>query len=232
MDNKNVQDFLNSLTEEQRTAVFACKTEEDLEKVVDEYDIDLPDEMLADVAGGKGILPFILAGIMALSGSAGIMALSGGAAITASAAKVYLVEDINGKGKKGDIIEVSDGYAKNYLIPRGMAVLATEEILLEKKSKDEAVSYHQEHERQKANEIAMFLNGKSITLYRKSGENGKFIGTITNKELANAIRSTYGIEIDKRKLNAPDIKSFGSYEVKVNLRTDVNAYMTVNVCQE
>ena len=78
----------------------------------------------------------------------------------------------------------------------------------------------------------MFLNGKSITLYRKSGENGKFIGTITNKELANAIRSTYGIEIDKRKLNAPDIKSFGSYEVKVNLRTDVNAYMTVNVCQE
>ena len=93
MDNKNVQDFLNSLTEEQRTAVFACKTEEDLEKVVDEYDIDLPDEMLADVAGGKGrLLPALMAGIMALSGGA----LTAGS-VTASAAgyhpPVYLVEE-------------------------------------------------------------------------------------------------------------------------------------------
>ncbi len=74
MDNKNVQEFLNSLTEEQRAAVLACKTEEDLEKVVDEYDIDLPDEMLADVAGGKGgLLPALMAGIMTLSGGAAVM---------------------------------------------------------------------------------------------------------------------------------------------------------------
>lgn len=74
MENKNVQEFLNSLTEEQRAAVLACKTEEDLEKVVDEYDIDLPDEMLADVAGGRGgLLPALMAGIMALSGGAAVM---------------------------------------------------------------------------------------------------------------------------------------------------------------
>jgi len=76
------------------------------------------------------------------------------------------------------------------------------------------------------------LNGKSITLYRKSGENGKLFGSITTKELANAIESTYNIYIDKRNLNVPEIKNFGSYEIKVNLGMDVSAYMTVNVCQE
>ena len=199
MGDINVQEFPDSLTEEQRAAVPACK---------------------------KGILPFILLGIMAFS--VGLV----GPAVTVSAAKVCLTEDIKGKGKKGDIIDVSDGYAYNFLIPKGMAVLATKEVLLEKKSKDDAESYHKEQEIEKKNVLAKFLNGKSITLYRKSGENGKLFGSITTKELANAIESTYNIYIDKRNLNVPEIKNFGSYEIKVNLGMDVSAYMTVNVCQE
>ena len=199
MGDINVQEFPDSLTEKQRPAVLACK---------------------------KGILPFILLGIMAFS------VVLVGPAVTVSAAKVCLTEDIKGKGKKGDIIDVSDGYAYNFLIPKGMAVLATKEILLEKKSKDEAESYHKEQEIEKKNVLAKFLNGKSITLYCKSGENGKLFGSITTKELANAIESTYNIYIDKRNLNVPEIKNFGSYEIKVNLGMDVSAYMTVNVCQE
>ena len=227
MSNINVQEFLNSLTGEQRAAVLACKTEDELEQVIDDYDIDLPDEMLAEVAGGKGILPFIMMGIIACSVGGSLAP-----AIPVSAAKVCLVQDIEGKGKKGDIIDVSDGYAKNYLIPKGMAVSVTEEMLSEKKSKDDSESYHKEQGTKNANELAKLLNGKSITLYGKSGANGKLFGSITNKNLANAIESTYNIHIDKKDLNVPEIKNFGSYEIEVNCGMDVIAYMTVKVCQE
>lgn len=146
--------------------------------------------------------------------------------------KVYLLKDVVGKGKKGDIVEVSDGYAKNFLIPKKLAVIATNEILLEKKSKDEASSYHKEQELLKAKETAKFLNNKTIEIEAKSGKNGKLFGSVTSKEIANKIEETLGVKIDKKKIETEEIKTFGQFEVKLKIMTGVVAKLKVFVKQQ
>ncbi len=146
--------------------------------------------------------------------------------------KVYLLKDVLGKGKKGDIVEVSDGYAKNFLIPKKLAVIATNEILLEKKSKDEASSYHKEQELLKAKETAKFLNNKTIEIEAKSGKNGKLFGSVTSKEIANKIEETFGVKIDKKKIETEEIKTFGQFEVKLKIMTGVVAKLNVFVKQQ
>lgn len=143
--------------------------------------------------------------------------------------KVLLLQDLKGKGKKGDVVEVSDGYAKNFLIPKKLAVIATEEILLEKKSKDEASSFHKEQEFLKAKETAKFLDNKTVVIHAKSGENGKLFGSVTSKEIANEIEKQFNVKIDKRKIEAEEIKTFGQFEVKLKIMAGVTAKLKVFV---
>ncbi len=135
--------------------------------------------------------------------------------------EVYLLEDIKGKGKKGDIIKVSDGYAVNFLIPKKLAVRATQEVLSQKKSQDEAYSYHKEQELLKAKELASFLEGKVVNIKTKAGANGKLFGAVTSKEISEVIEKDYNVKVDKRKIETSEIKSFGQFFVKLKLAPGV-----------
>ena len=146
--------------------------------------------------------------------------------------KVYFIKDVKGKGKKGEIIDVSDGYAKNFLIPQQLAVEATNEIVLEKKTKDESVLYHKEQDLLKAKEVAKFLDNKTVKISAKAGANGKLFGTITAKEIAYYIEEQYGQKIDKRKIESPEIKSFGQFLIKLKVASGVVSNMTVSVVEE
>ncbi len=145
---------------------------------------------------------------------------------------VYLLQDILGKGKKGEIVKVSDGYAKNFLIPKKMAVAVTNEILAEKKTKDEANLYHKEQDLIKAKETAKFLDNKTVKISAKAGANGKLFGAITTKEIADLIEKTYDIKIDKRKIESQEIKTFGQFLIKLKIAVGVVANMKVFVAEE
>ena len=134
---------------------------------------------------------------------------------------VYLLKDVRGKGKKGDIVKVSDGYAVNYLIPEKLAVRATKEVLSQKKSRDEAYSYHKEQELLKSKELASFLDGKVVNIKTKAGANGKLFGAVTAKEISEVIEKTYSVKVDKRKIETNEIKSFGQFFVKLKLAPGV-----------
>lgn len=143
--------------------------------------------------------------------------------------KVYLLKDVAGKGKKGDVISVSDGYANNFLIPKNLAVKATTTILSEKKTKDAASEFHKEQEFLNAKKVAEFLDGKTVTISAKSGANGKLFGTITSKEIANMIEKTYDVKIDKRKIETQEIKNFGQFFITIKIFVGVLAKMKVFV---
>ncbi len=145
--------------------------------------------------------------------------------------KVYLLQDVKSKGKKGDIINVSDGYARNFLFPKKMAVEVNAKVLSEKKTKDESLAYHKEQELLAANEIAERLKGKFVELKAKSGADGRLFGSITAKEIANAVNMQYNVNIDKRKIEAPQIKTFGKFDFKVKIMTGVTANMIVSVVE-
>ncbi len=145
---------------------------------------------------------------------------------------VYLLQDILGKGKKGEIVKVSDGYAKNFLIPKKLAVAVTNEILAEKKTKDEANLYHKEQDLIKAKETAKFLENKTVKISAKAGANGKLFGAITTKEIADLIEKTYDVKIDKRKIESQEIKTFGQFLIKLKIAVGVVANMKVFVAEE
>lgn len=143
--------------------------------------------------------------------------------------KVYLLQDVKSKGKKGDIINVSDGYARNFLFPKKMAVEVNAKVLSEKKTKDESVAYHKEQELLAAKEIAERLEGKLVELKAKAGADGRLFGSITAKEIASAVNMKYNVNIDKRKIEASQIKTFGKFDFKVKIMTGVIANMVVSV---
>lgn len=145
---------------------------------------------------------------------------------------VYLLQDVRGKGKKGDILEVSEGYGRNYLIPQKLAVLATEKIKLEKSMKDASREYHAQQEKSKAQEAAKFLEGKQITIRLRSGANDKLFGSVTSKEVADLIKSSFDVNVDKKNLNLPEIKQFGTFNFSVKLYGGVVANMKVCVEKE
>lgn len=143
--------------------------------------------------------------------------------------KVYLLQDVKSKGKKGDIINVSDGYARNFLFPKKMAVEVNAKVLSEKKTKDESVAYHKEQELLAAKKVAGRLEGQFVELKAKAGADGRLFGSITAKEIANAVKVKYNVNIDKRKIEAPEIKAFGKFDFKIKIMTGVVANMIVSV---
>lgn len=146
--------------------------------------------------------------------------------------KVYLLQDVKGKGKKGDVVNVSDGYARNFLFPKKVAVEANASVLSEKKSKDEAKAYRKEQELLAAKRIAKHLDGKSIELEVKSGADGKIFGSVTSKEIAGAVRVKYSVDVDRRKIEMPQVKSFGNFEFKVKIMPGVVAKMKLLVAEK
>ena len=145
--------------------------------------------------------------------------------------KVYLLQDVKSKGKKGDIINVSDGYARNFLFPQKKAVEVNAKVLSEKKTKDESVAYHKEQELLAAKKGASRLEGQYVELKAKAGTDGRLFGSITAKEIANAVKIKYSVSVDKRKIEAPEIKSFGKFDFKVKIMTGVVANMIVSVVE-
>lgn len=144
--------------------------------------------------------------------------------------KVILLQDVKSLGKKDAIVEVSDGYGQNYLIPRKLAVAATAGNMNEVKQRKESLDNKAKKELEAAKEYAAKLNDKVVTIYAKVGESGKLFGAISNKDIQEAIKKQYGLEVDKKKivLNEP-IKTVGSHIVEIKLYTGVNAKITVKI---
>lgn len=144
--------------------------------------------------------------------------------------KVILKQDVKGTGKKGQMVEVADGYAQNFLIKRGIAVAASNQAMEEMKSKEAAKQHHIEVEKQQASDAAKALEGKKVTLVAKAGANGKLFGSVTAKEIAEAVASRLKITVDKKKVTLKsDIKGFGTYSAEIKLYPGISATVTVEV---
>jgi len=145
--------------------------------------------------------------------------------------KVVLLADVKGLGKKGELCNVSDGYARNFLFPKKLAVEADSTALNELKNREQAAAHHKQEEINAAKATAEALNGKSVTIKAKAGSNGKLFGSVTSKEIAAEIKNTLGIEIDKKKMSVADIKNFGEYTAEIKLYQGISAKITVKVCE-
>jgi len=144
--------------------------------------------------------------------------------------KVILLQDVKSQGKKGDLINVSDGYARNFLFPKGLAKEASKQALNELQGKQGAIEYHKNVEMEKARNIAERMKEFNIEITAKAGENGKLFGSITSKDVAKALKEKYNIDLDKRKLDIGDgIKTIGETEVKAHLYTGITGTFKVTV---
>lgn len=144
--------------------------------------------------------------------------------------KVILLADVKNLGKKGQVVQVAPGYARNYLIPKGLATEATEGKIKELSTLEADAVKKREREEAKAKALAARLNGICVQVYRKTGEGGKLFGSVGNLDVAEAIKKELGIEIDKRKIILKDpIKKTGVYSVQVRLYPQVEAHLEVHV---
>lgn len=145
--------------------------------------------------------------------------------------KVILQADVKGQGKKGQAINVSDGYARNFLIPKGLAIVADSAALNDLKNKEASRLHKIEVEKAAAREIAAKLETVSVKIGASSGADGRLYGSVTSKEIAAELEAQHKIVIDKRKIDMPDpIKAFGTYSIPVKLYTDVSGKINVVIC--
>ena len=144
--------------------------------------------------------------------------------------KVILLTDVKGKGKKGQMIEVSDGYARNYMLPRKLAQEATADAVNTMRMNDKATAERQARERAEAMEIAKQLKEMILVVTAKGGGAGRLFGSVTNQEIADALKAKSGIALDKRKIVIADpIKSVGTYTVTCKLGYEITAKLTVKI---
>ena len=147
--------------------------------------------------------------------------------------KVILKADVKGKGKKGQMIEVAEGYARNFLMPKGLAVLATADAVNTMRLQDKAKAKADAEAKAAATEIAEKLKGMQVKVPSKGGEGGKLFGAVTGREIAAALKEQHGVDIDSKKLVLDEpIKSFGSYEVKAKLGFEISGTVYVIVTEE
>lgn len=145
--------------------------------------------------------------------------------------KVLLGQDVKGTGKKGEIVEVSDGYARNFLFPRKMATPADSAAVNAANIQKSAAQHRKFTAGVKARENASQLEGKRVTIHAKVGENGKLFGAITGKEVVAALKEQQGIDLDKKKISIDPIKTTGEYIAKASLFENVSATFTVIVAE-
>lgn len=147
--------------------------------------------------------------------------------------KVIFNTDVRGQGKKGEMKEVSDGYARNYLMPRGLASPATADAVNALKLKEKAKAAQMAKEKAAAEENARRLSGVVVQISARAGQGGRLFGAVTSQEIAEALREQHGIEIEKNKIvQAEPIKQFGSYEVKAKLGYEVSGTINVLVTEK
>jgi large subunit ribosomal protein L9 len=144
--------------------------------------------------------------------------------------KVILKEDVKALGKKGKLCEVSDGYARNFLIPRGLAVEATQGNIQDLAHKQKQEEQRRQKEKQDALDLAARIEGMDIVLGVKVGEKGRLFGSVTNKEIAEVLEKEYQLKLDKRKIELKEsIKGIGEHTVSIKLHPEVSATLTVKV---
>lgn len=144
--------------------------------------------------------------------------------------KVILLQDVRGQGKKGELINVSDGYANNFLLPRKLAKVADEQVMTELRNREASDNYRRQEERKQALAIAEKLKTVTVVFRTTGGVDGKLYGAITSKDICENLASEHGINVDKRKVNVTQpIKTVGEYQVDVKLFTDVSAKIKIIV---
>ena len=144
--------------------------------------------------------------------------------------KVILLQDVKGKGKKGQMIEASDGYARNFLLPKKLAIEATADAINTKKMNDKATAERIAREKAEALDLSHKLREMTIVVTAKGGGNGKLFGSVTSQEIADALKAKTGIALDKRKLVIADpIKNVGTYTVTCKLGYEITAPLTVKI---
>jgi large subunit ribosomal protein L9 len=144
--------------------------------------------------------------------------------------EVILIQDVKALGKKGDVVKVSDGYARNYILPKKLGLEATKQNLNELRLQKAAEAKKQQEILEEAQELAKKLNDITVRVTIKAGEGGKTFGSVSTKEISNAVKEQYGYDFDKKKLQLSEpIKNAGSYTVPVKLHPKVTAQMKVKV---
>ena len=144
--------------------------------------------------------------------------------------KVILLQDVKGKGKKGQMLEVSDGYARNFMLPRKLAIEATPDAINTMKMNDKATAERIAREKAEALEISKKLRAMTLTVKAKGGGAGRLFGSVTNQEIADALEKNGGIKLDKRKIVIADpIKAVGTYTVTCKLGYEISAPLTVKI---
>ena len=147
--------------------------------------------------------------------------------------KVILVKDVKGLGEKESLVNVSDGYARNYLIPKGLACLSNPKNLNVMKAKNKAMEAKKEKEIEEAKSLADKLNQSSITIKAKAGENGKLFGSITSKDISEKIKSMHNLDIDKRKIVLDEpLKSMGEFNIEIKIYPEISAELKVYIENE
>ena len=147
--------------------------------------------------------------------------------------KVILQQDVKGQGKKGQMVEVSEGYARNFLLPRKMAIPATADAINTMNLKEKARKAEEARLKAEAEDIAEKLKECQVKLTAKAGAGGKLFGAVTTKEISEGLQKQYGIDVPKQKLVLEEpIKAFGNYEIKARLGFEVTATVYVSVFEE
>ncbi len=147
--------------------------------------------------------------------------------------KVILLQDVKALGKKGEVVNVSDGYARNFVLPKGLGLEANARNMNDLKLQNANADKIAKEQLEAAQELAKVLETKEVIVKMKSGEGGKTFGSISSKEIAAAAKEQCGLELDKKKIHLPEaIKSLGVYEVSVKLHTKVTGKLKVKVVEE
>ncbi len=147
--------------------------------------------------------------------------------------KVVLTQDVKSQGKKGQLIDVSDGYARNFLLPRGLAIIADNKALNEIKGREESEKHRKAVELQNAKDTAARLEAVVVKLSGKAGKDGRLYGSVTTKDIAEALSSQAEIIVDKRKISLDDaLKTFGMHSVDVKLHSEVIGKINVMISEE
>ena len=144
--------------------------------------------------------------------------------------KVIFLQDVKGSGKKGEVKQVADGYARNMLLKKGLAIEATAENLSELNGRQSAAAHKVDVEKKAAFDIAAAINGNEVVCTAKAGSGGRLFGAVTANQVADAIEKTFGYKIEKKKISLKsEIKNFGTYEADVKLYAGISAKVTVQV---
>ena len=145
--------------------------------------------------------------------------------------KVILNQDVKGLGKKGELVNTSDGYARNFLFPRKLAAEANSQAMTELQNRENSKKHKIAVETQEAKDAAAKIEGKIIKVTAKAGQGGRLFGSVTSKEIAAEMKNQFGIDIDRRKITVNDIKAFGNYPATVKLYQGVTAEFKVAVSE-